>query len=268
MSPLDGPLGGPVGGPVDGPVGAGARLRVATCNVRELLDDGRVLREVLRAAAADVVCLQEVPTHPLAEHRLGDLAADAGLWVVAAGRPGAGTAVLAAARVDVRAAAVRALPVPRWRGRRPVRRRGAAEAVVRVAAGGGWSAEVLVRSVHLGLDAGERAAHAALLVPPAAPAAPCAPWARAALVVAGDLNEGPGGRARAVLSGGLVDAAEVAGAPFPTFPARAPRHRLDAVLVDPRLAVAAVRTPAVERAERATDHLAVVADLLVPPAGG
>ncbi|WP_432571464.1 endonuclease/exonuclease/phosphatase family protein [Kineococcus sp. SYSU DK005] len=255
---------------VGAPGGERARLRVATVNVRELLDDGRVLREVLRAAGADVVCLQEVPTHPLAGHRLGDLAADAGLWVVASGRAGAGTAVLAASRVDVRAGAVRALPTPRWRGRRPVRRRGTAEAVVRVPRGDSWSCEVLVRSVHLGLEEGERLDHAGLLVPAAAPAGPCAPWAGAPLVLAGDLNEGPDGPARGVLRtgppGGLADAAEVAGATFPTFPARAPRRRIDAVLVDPRLAVAAVSTPPVPRAADATDHLAVVADLLVPPA--
>ncbi|WP_432484309.1 endonuclease/exonuclease/phosphatase family protein [Kineococcus esterisolvens] len=252
--------------------GAGARLRVVTCNVRELLDDGRALREVLRAADADVACLQEVPTHPLAAHRLGDLAADTGLWVVAAGRAGAGTAVLAAGRVDVRAAGVRALPTPRLRGRRPVRRRGTAEAVVRVLAGAAvpgapvWSVPVLVRSVHLGLDPGERVEHALRLVPPALPGAACAPWAGAPLVVAGDLNEGPRGRAGAVLRARLPDVAEAAGAggDFATFPARAPRRRIDVVLADARLGAGAVRTPAVERAAAATDHLAVVADLLVP----
>ncbi|NAZ87703.1 endonuclease/exonuclease/phosphatase family protein [Kineococcus indalonis] len=241
-----------------------APLRLATLNVRELLDDGRVLREVLRAVDADVVCLQEVPTHPFAGHRLGDLAADVGLWVVASGREGAGTAVLTAPRVDVRAGAVRALPTPRWRGRRPVRRRGTAEAVVRVPWEGGWSREVLVRSVHLGLEEGERLEHAGLLLPGTDPAGPCAPWAGAPLVVAGDLNEGPDGPARGVLRGGLTDAAQAVGTGFPTFPARAPRRRIDAVLTDPRLTVTAVRTPAVERAADATDHLAVVADLLVP----
>ncbi|WP_432495105.1 endonuclease/exonuclease/phosphatase family protein [Kineococcus auxinigenes] len=237
-------------------------LRVATCNVRELLDDSRALREVLRAAAADVLCLQEVPTHPLAAHRLGDLAADAGLQVVAAGRAGAGTAVLAAGRVDVRAAAVRALPTPRLRARRPVRRRGTAEALVRVVAGAGWSVPVLVRSVHLGLDAAERVDHALRLLPDAGAAGRGAP-----LVLAGDLNEEPGGPARAVLTSRLSDAAELAGGAFATFPARAPRRRIDAVLADGRLAVTAVGTPGVQGAAAATDHLAVVADLLVPATG-
>nr|WP_240896142.1 endonuclease/exonuclease/phosphatase family protein [Kineococcus siccus] len=240
-------------------------MRVATLNVRELLDDSRALRRVLRAAEADVVCLQEVPTHPFSGHRLGDLAADVGLWVAAAGRAGAGTAMLAAARVDVRAGQVRALPTPRFRDRRPVRRRGCAEAVVRVPLAGGWSRDVLVRSVHLGLEAGERERHAATLAPTAPLPGPCSPWREAPVVLGGDLNEGPEGAARQRLCTVLLDAATSAGAEFPTFPARAPHRRIDLVLVDPRLSVTGVRTPdlAPGDAAAATDHLAVVADLLV-----
>lgn len=242
---------------------AAARLRVATVNVRELLDDTRALRDLLVAAAADVVCVQEAPTHPLAVHRLGALAADAGLWVAASGAAGAGTAVLTATRVDVRAASVRALPTPRRRGWRPVRRRGTAEVVVRVPLAGGWSREVLLRSVHLGLDAAERRGQVARLLPGTPLSGPCSGWSDAPLVLAGDLNEAPGGPVHQWLSTVLVDAADVAGSAFPTFPARAPRRRLDVVLVDHRLSVTAVTTPAGDVAA-ATDHLAVVADLLVP----
>ena len=247
------------------PPGARAvtRLRVATVNVRELLDDTAALGGLLRAAAADVVCVQEAPTHALAVHRLGVLAADAGLWVAAAGRDGAGTAVLTAARVDVRAASVRALPTPRRRGWKPVRRRGTAEAVVRVPLAGGWSREVLVRSVHLGLDPDERSRQVARVLPGTPLPGPCGPWFDAPAVLAGDLNEEPGGPVHGRLSTVLVDAADAVGSPFPTFPARAPRRRLDLVLVDHRLSVTAVSTPAGDAAA-ASDHLAVVADLLVP----
>lgn len=240
-----------------------ARMRVATVNVRELLDDTFALRDLLRIAAADVVCLQEVPTFGLVGHRLGELAADTGLWLAAWGRAGAGTAVLAAARVDVRAGAVRELPTPRWRDRRPVRRRGTAEAVVRVPLAGGWSREVLVRSVHLGLEAGERSDHVARLAPGTSVPGACGAWSDAPLVMAGDLNEEPGGAVHQRLCRDLVDAAEVVGQEFPTFPARAPRRRLDLVLVDRRLSVTSVSTPAGDAAA-ASDHLAVVADLLVP----
>lgn len=242
-----------------------ARWRLGTLNVRELLDDTVALRRVLTAGAADVWCLQEVPTHPLAVHRLGDLAADVGLWVVAAGFAGAGTAVLAAPRVDVRAGAVRALPTPALRGRRLVRHRGVAEAVVRLPLARAWSGEVLVRSVHLGLDETERVRHAALVAPWTRPAGPCDPWRAAPLVLAGDLNEERRGPAHDRLATVLADAAATTGTEFATFPARRPRRRLDVVLVDRRLGVTGTWTPDVgAAAAAATDHLAVVADLLVP----
>lgn len=253
--------------------------RLGTLNVRELLDDTAAVRHVLTAGAADVWCLQEVPTHPLALHRLGDLAAAVGLWVVAAGAAGAGTAVLTAPRVDVRAGAVRALPTPTVRHRRLVRRRGVAEAVVRLPlsrpgddpppregpARPGWSVEVLVRSVHLGLEEGERVRHAGLVASGALASAPCDPWRGAPLVLAGDLNEERTGPAHERLAADLADAAETAGTPFPTFPARRPRRRLDVVLVDRRLGVVGAWTPDVGAdGAAASDHLGVVTDLLVP----
>lgn len=252
-----------------------APWRLGTLNVRELLDDTVALRRILTAGAADVWCLQEVPTHPLAAHRLGDLAASVGLWVVAAGAAGAGTAVLTAPRVDVRAGAVRALPTPRLRHRRLVRRRGVAEAVVRLPregvtldgtpAGPGWSAPVLVRSVHLGLEEGERVRHAGLVASGALASAPCDPWRGAPLVLAGDLNEERTGPAHERLATDLADAAETVGTPFPTFPARRPRRRLDVVLVDRRLGVVRAWTPDVGAdAAAASDHLGVVTDLLAP----
>ncbi|WP_432562822.1 endonuclease/exonuclease/phosphatase family protein [Kineococcus sp. SYSU DK003] len=252
---------------MDGSAGGGravARLRVVTFNVRELLDDTTTVRDLLRTADADVVCLQEVPTFGFAGHRLGALAADTGLWASAWGPAGAGTAVLTAARVDVRAGAVRALPTARRRGWKPVRRRGTAEVVVRVPLAAGWSTDVLVRSVHLGLDPGERLDHAAQLLPGTPVPGPCGPWFDAPTVLAGDLNEEPGGTVHQRLSTVLVDAADAVGSPFPTFPARSPRRRLDAVLVDRHLSVTAVGTPAAANAAGASDHLAVVADLLVP----
>ncbi|WP_432511897.1 endonuclease/exonuclease/phosphatase family protein [Kineococcus sp. SYSU DK001] len=239
-----------------------APMRVATFNVRELLDDTDAVRWTLRSLAADVVCLQEVPTHALARHRLGDLAAATGLWVAASGPAGAGTAVLTAARVDVRAGSVRSLPTARRRGWKPVRRRGTAEVVVRVPLAGGWSTDVLVRSVHLGLEPGERFDHAVRLLPGTPVAGPVGPWCHAPTVLAGDLNEQPGGAVHQRLSTVLVDTAEAVGAAAPTHPSASPRRRLDVVLADRLLTVVSVRTPG--ESARASDHLPVVADLLVP----
>jgi endonuclease/exonuclease/phosphatase family metal-dependent hydrolase len=79
----------------------------------------------------------------------------------------------------------------------------------------------------------------------------------------GDLNEEPGGPTWARLTSGLVDAVA---APRPTFTARRPRRRLDAVLVSPGLRVtgSAVRRDDVTR--RASDHLPVVVDLALDDA--
>ena len=48
-------------------------LRVVSYNVRELADDTAALARVLRAAAPDVVCLQEAPTRVLAFHKPAEL---------------------------------------------------------------------------------------------------------------------------------------------------------------------------------------------------
>jgi endonuclease/exonuclease/phosphatase family metal-dependent hydrolase len=77
------------------------------------------------------------------------------------------------------------------------------------------------------------------------------------LVIAGDLNERPTERAGRVLANGPHDAGEADDAP--TFPARQPRRRIDAVLVDPRLRVVACRT--LTGYARATDHCPVIVDL-------
>ena len=245
-----------------------AALRVLSYNVRELADDTAALARVLRAAAPDVVCLQEAPTRLLTAPRLGALAAATGLQVAATGRAGAGAALLVSERVRVERAAVRALPVPLVRRWRPVRRRGCAEALVRVRADGGWSAPVGVRSVHLGLDAGERLDHCRRLadLDDAGGSLPAAAGDR--IVVAGDLNEPPDGPAQRFLRARLADPLG-AGPHPPTFPARRPRRRIDAVLVGPGLRV--VDAGAVEAPEEdlaaATDHRPVRADLLVPAAG-
>lgn len=74
-------------------------------------------------------------------------------------------------------------------------------------------------------------------------------------LLAGDLNEEPGGPAWHLLGKGMVDAAAGCG---PTFPLRAPRRRIDAVLVAPSYEVLAVDVP---RPGPVTDHLPVVVDL-------
>jgi endonuclease/exonuclease/phosphatase family metal-dependent hydrolase len=108
-----------------------------------------------------------------------------------------------------------------------------------------------VVSVHLGLSAAERLEQARVLRPA------LAQWSDGPWVVAGDLNEQPGAPAFQVLAEGFQDAGAVLGKP--TFPARGPTRRIDAVLVDPRLRVASCRT--LTGLARATDHCPVIVDL-------
>lgn len=229
-------------------------LRLVTYNVRDLKDDVDALVRVLRALAPDVVCLQEVPRHPFAGHRVGALADAAQLlWSGGAG-PTGGTAVFTSLRLDQRVSAAGRLPVDGLL----TRRRGWAAAVVGVPGG----PSLTVGSVHLSLRAEERTRHARLVVDALRAAGP-APY-----VVAGDLNEPPTGAAWAEL-GALVQ--DVANPGDPTYPARSPRQRIDAVLVSAGVEVEALRVPGspdgVDPVDLtlASDHLPVLADLRLAP---
>ncbi len=207
-------------------------------NVRDFLDDRRAAARVVRAVAPDVLCLQEVPRRLTTEVRLPRFARECGMrW--GRGRFGTGgTAVLTAPGVTVIGSAR-----GRLRTRFPDRTRGWAGVTV---APEGWApgAAVTVVSVHLGLRAGERVRHAEHLV--------AALPARS--VVAGDLNEGPGGDARAVLTRRWPAVLPEA----PTFPAASPTVAIDALLATPDL-VAAPGDPA----GRATSERAIAADVAV-----
>src|SRR5690606_38786677 len=161
------------GGPQPGAGGhnGGVRLRVMTYNVRGLKDDEAAVVEVLRAATPDVVALQEPPRGPLGRRRLARLAERAGLEVLVGGGGARTTALLARPGLPVGTAYAMRLPA------RPLRtRRGLATADV---------AGLRVVSVHLGLAARERSRQLVRILPLVAAAPDC--------VVAGDLNEPPGG---------------------------------------------------------------------------
>lgn len=212
-------------------------MRVMTYNVKGLDIGVDAVVEVVRDAAPDVLGLQEPPRGLHGARRLAELADRTGLRVVLADRRSRTTALLLRRGAPLDEARAQALP---WRpGQVP---RGYC-----VARTGG----VTVVVVHLPLGSRERLAqldrvlHDVVRMP--------GPY-----VVLGDLNEEPGGPTWARLTSGLVDAVAD---PAPTFTARRPRRRLDAVLVSPGLRVvgSAVRRDDVTR--RASDHLPVVVDL-------
>ena len=217
-------------------------MRVMTYNVKGLDIGADAIVEVLNDAAPDVLGLQEPPRGVHGPSRLAEVADRTGLRVVVADRESRTTALLlrrGAPIDDVRSAA---LP---WRlGQVP---RGYC-----VARTGGVTIAVL----HLPLGSRERLAHLDRVLHDVVRRP--GPY-----VVMGDLNEEPGGPTWARLTAGLVDPVP----PAPTFTARRPRRRLDAVLVSPGVPVtgAWVRDDDVTR--RASDHLPVVVDLDLGPDG-
>jgi endonuclease/exonuclease/phosphatase family metal-dependent hydrolase len=231
------------------------RIRVLTYNVHDLKDDVLALARVVRAVAPDVACLQEVPRRPFTGHRVGALADACGLlWSGGAEKAG-GAAIFTSLRIDQRRSEAGQLPVSGIL----TRRRGYAVGVVGVPGG----PSVTVVSVHLSLVPAERVGHARLVRDRLREIGP-APY-----VVAGDLNEPPGGPAWTAFGPRVGDAVSSASVAQPTFPAHSPRQRIDAVLVSAGLVVESVRVPSeadgVEAVDlgRASDHLPVVADLRI-----
>lgn len=89
------------------------------------------------------------------------------------------------------------------------------------------------------------------------------------VIIGGDLNELPDGRAVAELSRRLVDAWAVAGdGSGQTFPSRAPTARIDYLFVSPEIRVERALVPALlPEARRASDHLPLLAELSLERAG-
>jgi endonuclease/exonuclease/phosphatase family metal-dependent hydrolase len=110
-----------------------------------------------------------------------------------------------------------------------------------------------VTCLHLGLDEQERADHVDRLLAGLVDDVPA--------VIAGDLNERPDGASWRTLSNWAVD-------PNPhapkTFRSTGPRHRIDAVLVDPRVEVVDYGDPpgvVDDDVRRASDHRPVLAQI-------
>lgn len=134
--------------------------------------------------------------------------------------------------------------------RRRLNPRGAILARVR----GPGGAELRVCCVHLGLHPLERLHAVRELL---------GLGLEGAVLVGGDLNELPGGRAVRTLSERLADAWALAGDEGgETFPAAEPTARIDYLFVSPGIRVERALVPALlPEARRASDHLPLVVDL-------
>lgn len=221
----------------------GVPVRVVSYNIHSQRDDRRALAEVVRGLAPDVLLVQEGPRRLRWRAKCADLANRSRLVYAAGGLPGLGNVALVSLRVDV---------LRTWHVRYPLtpgrHLRGAVLARLRV---GG--VEFTVAGTHLATDPAERPDQARLV--------------RAALadgpgpvVLAADVNDEPGSAAWRTLAEGFVDLGEA-----PTFPAAAPRRRIDAVFAGPGAVLRECRVLDTPAARRASDHLPVVADLLIGP---
>ncbi|MER7518129.1 endonuclease/exonuclease/phosphatase family protein [Streptomyces sp. NPDC126499] len=231
-----------------------AVVRILSYNVRSMRDDEDALARVIRACAPDLVFVQEAPRFFRWRKHAARLAAKSDLVVLSGGATAAGPLLLCSLRATVEHTEDILLPLTPGR-----HRRGLATAVVRIG-----RARLGLVSCHLSLYADERHAQAGLLLDRVA--ALGTPYA----VVAGDLNELPGGRTWTRLTKELRDGREAA--PWGgehTWPATAPDRRIDAILATPGVEFLACGVPTgLDRRDltAATDHLPVLAVVRVPAA--
>ncbi|BAL86663.1 putative endonuclease/exonuclease/phosphatase-family protein [Actinoplanes missouriensis 431] len=223
---------------------SGVPLRVVSYNVHGMRDDRPALVGLIRELAPDVLVVQEAPRRFRWRDRCASLAADAGLVVAAGGLPALGNLLLVSLRVAVHR--TWCLRYPLTPGRHM---RGAVFAELSVRDAGRF----VVTGSHLATDPAERPVQAARWKSEM----PDLPF-----IVAADLNEGPGGSAWRMVADGLTgDDRDV-----PTFPAVLPQRRIDGLFVSPGIAIERYEIIGSDLARRASDHLPVVADLLLPSA--
>jgi len=233
-------------------------LRVLTWNVHGLRDDRDAVVRTIAGSGADVVCVQEAPKVFRWRARAAALARRSGTVVVGGGGNAAGNLVLCRLAVDVHE--VRTLHYPLTAGQQL---RGAVLARCSLA-----GSPFTVAGTHLATYAPERVPQATRLLQELGLAGPpghgpgAAPGGGPPVVLAGDVNEAPGGPLWPVLTAGLVDAG--AGDPTPTFSVSSPRRRIDGVFADPRLVVEDYRVLDTAEARRGSDHFPVLVTLALP----
>jgi endonuclease/exonuclease/phosphatase family metal-dependent hydrolase len=224
------------------------RLRILSYNVHMQKDDVAALAAVVRTLRPDVVVVQEAPRRFRWRSKCAALARSFDMVVAAGGLPALGNLLVTTLRVRVHETSCLRFPLTPGR-----HMRGAALAECSV----GGARFTLVGS-HLSTDAAERPAQAELLKKAMGQAG-------APVVFGGDLNENSGGPAWHTLADGLVDAAAATGrADRLTFSCANPRHRIDALLVDPRITVRGYEVIDTPETRRASDHFPIMADLELP----
>lgn len=226
-----------------------SRLRVLVYNVHGFRSGVRRVARAVADERPDVALLNEAGDRL----QLWWLARKMGMKVAAHGlRPFGGVTNAVLLRPPWRAVHAEVIPFSRT-GR--LHRRGAV--VVRARRAGDL---VTVASVHLGLSEDERLRHAREATDALAGTPP-------PVVLGGDLNEGPTGKAATWIADRLWDAwlrpagrTEGSGE---TFPAREPEARIDYLFVSDGVRVERCWISASPHAAEASDHLPLLADVVV-----
>lgn len=217
-------------------------LRVVTYNVRGLRDDGAAVARVLRDLDPDVAFVQELPKVVLWRGRAASFARRADLLYAAGGGTTGGTALFTAVRVDLREVQEHRLRRTPGLSRRGLVLARLEKDGVAFAAG----------SLHLGLDAGERARHLTDLT------GLVNRLGLATTVLGGDLNEASSATTWTRLASQYTDAG--AADSTPTFPVDDPRERIDGIFVR-GADVTSYRVVDTPDARVASNHFPVVAEL-------
>lgn len=219
-------------------------LRVLSYNIRSLRDDDAAVVRVIRAAAPDVVCIQEAPKWFRWRSRCAALARKCDLMVVTGGLPAGHNLLMCRVAVDVDD--TRSGQLSRAFG---MHQRGVAMATCTL---GG--SEFRLVGTHFSLDPAERLRHVdevfSLIGDPPEP-----------VIIGADVNEEAGRPAWSALAARFPEC----GAPGSTFPASTGARRIDGIFVSPSVRVlsAVVLDSADVRA--ASDHRPLLAELELPP---
>ncbi|NNM45242.1 endonuclease/exonuclease/phosphatase family protein [Knoellia koreensis] len=229
-------------------------MRVASYNLKDFTLDQHAAARIVRAIDPDVLCLQEVPRRLFAPWRVSMFAAECGMYWSGKHRGSGGTTIFTSLRVQVaesRHYRLRVAALQRTRG----------YAVLRVGPPG--REPVVVASVHLSLDADERAVHAGQILRTLTRAG-VAGGAAGPVLLAGDLNEGETGRAWQAFASPL----RLVSPTTPTYPAKAPRKALDVIFASPGLTVLPHQAVdlSTEDLVAASDHRPTWVDLELDPA--
>jgi endonuclease/exonuclease/phosphatase family metal-dependent hydrolase len=218
-----------------------ARLRVVSYNIHSFKDDQDALARVVLDLAPDVLVVQEGARRFRWRQRNATLADRVRMVHAAGGLHSLGNLVLTTLRVRVHE--TRDVRFPLVPGHHL---RGAVFATCTVP-----GARFVVTGSHLSTDLAVR--------PDQAKAWRAAMGGDLPVIAAGDLNAEAGDPTWAAVSDGLTIAGTA-----PTHPASGPRRAIDGVFVDKRVEVAGFQVVDTPDARRASDHLPIAVDLVIP----